>query len=142
MVNRKKVLFICTGNSCRSQMAEGLLRDMAGDQFEVFSAGSHPSRLHPASTIVMAELGINVSEQIAESINKYLNINIDIVISVCDNALENCPVFPENVEKIHWSIDDPFHGWGTEAGDLIPYRKTRDILNNQIRSFVNKENNY
>jgi len=139
MVNRKKVLFICTGNSCRSQMAEGLLRDIAGDQFEVFSAGSHPSRLHPASTIVMAELGINVSEQIAESINKYLNRNIDIVISVCDNALENCPVFPENVKKIHWSIDDPFHGWGTEPSDLIPYRETRDILNNHIHSFVNKE---
>ena len=104
MGNRASVIFICTGNSCRSQMAEGLLRNMAGDLFEVFSAGSHPSRLHPASIIVMAELGIDISNHSADSIDKYLDKDIDIVISVCDNARQVCPVFPGDVKQIHWSI--------------------------------------
>ncbi|MED5219659.1 MAG: arsenate reductase ArsC [Candidatus Neomarinimicrobiota bacterium] len=139
MGNRTKVIFICTGNSCRSQMAEGLLRYMAGDRFEVFSAGSHPSHLHPASIIVMAELGIDISNHSADSIDEYLDKDIDIVISVCDNARQVCPVFPGDVKRIHWSIDDPFHGWGAKPSDLIPYRETRDILKDQIESFINQE---
>ena len=139
MENREKVIFICTGNSCRSQMAEGLLRDMAGDRFEVFSAGSHPSRLHPASIIVMAELGIDISNHSADSIDEYLDKDIDIVISVCDNARQVCPVFPGNVKRIHWSIDDPFHGWGAEPSDLIPYRETRETLKDRLESFINRE---
>ena len=137
--NKTKVIFICTGNSCRSQMAEGLLRDMAGDRFEVFSAGSHPSRLHPASIIVMAELGIDISNHSADSIDKYLDKDIDIVITVCDNARQVCPVFPGNVKQIHWSIDDPFHGWGAEPSDLIPYRETRETLKDRLESFINRE---
>ena len=139
MRNRGKVIFICTGNSCRSQMAEGLLRNMAGDLFEVFSAGSHPSRLHPASIIVMAELGIDISNHSADSIDEYLDKNIDIVISVCDNARQACPSFPGDIQQIHWSIDDPFHGWGSESDDLLPYRETRDILKDRIESFINQE---
>ena len=134
--NKTKVIFICTGNSCRSQMAEGLLRDMAGDRFEVFSAGSHPSRLHPASIIVMAELEIDISNHSADSIDKYLDKDIDIVITVCDNARQVCPVFPGNVKRIHWSIDDPFHGWGAEPNDLEPYRDTREELKNRINDFL------
>ena len=137
--NKTKVIFICTGNSCRSQMAEGLLRDMAGDRFEVFSAGSHPSRLHPASIIVMAELGIDISNHSADSIDEYLDKDIDIVISVCDNARQVCPVFPGDVQQIHWSIDDPFHGWGAEPSDLIPYREIREILKDRLESFINQE---
>ena len=137
--NKTKVIFICTGNSCRSQMAEGLLRDMAGDRFEVFSAGSHPSRLHPASIIVMAELEIDISNHSADSIDKYLDKDIDIVITVCDNARQVCPVFPGNVKRIHWSIDDPFHGWGAEPDDLIPYRETRETLKDRLESFINRE---
>ncbi len=139
MGNRTKVIFICTGNSCRSQMAEGLLRDMAGDRFEIFSAGSHPSRLHPASIIVMAELGIDISNHSADSIDEYLDKDIDIVISVCDNARQVCPVFPGDVQQIHWSIDDPFHGWGAEPSDLIPYREIREILKDRLESFINQE---
>ena len=139
MGNRGTVIFICTGNSCRSQMAEGLLRNMAGDLFEVFSAGSHPSRLHPASIIVMAELGIDISNHSADSIDEYLDKNIDIVISVCDNARQTCPSFPRDVQQIHWSIEDPFNGWGSEPGDLLPYRETRDILKDRIESFINQE---
>ena len=137
--NKTKVIFICTGNSCRSQMAEGLLRDMAGDRFEVFSAGSHPSRLHPASIIVMAELEIDISNHSADSIDKYLDKDIDIVITVCDNARQVCPVFSGNVKRIHWSIDDPFHGWGAEPSDLIPYRETRETLKDRLESFINRE---
>ena len=137
--NKTKVIFICTGNSCRSQMAEGLLRDMADDRFEVFSAGSHPSRLHPASIIVMAELKIDISNHSADSIDEYLDKNIDIVITVCDNARQVCPVFPGNVKRIHWSIDDPFHGWGADPVDLKPYQVTRKILKEKIQSFLKEK---
>ena len=137
--NKTKVIFICTGNSCRSQMAEGLLRDMAGDRFEVFSAGSHPSRLHPASIIVMAELKIDISNHSADSIDEYLDKDIDIVITVCDNARQVCPVFPGNIKRIHWSIDDPFQGWGSEPGDLIPYRETMETLKDRLEPFINRE---
>ena len=137
--NKTKVIFICTGNSCRSQMAEGLLRDMAGDRFEIFSAGSHPSRLHPASIIVMAELGIDISNHSADSIDEYLDKNIDIVISVCDNARQACPTFPGNIARIHWSIDDPFHGWGADPVDLKPYQVTRQILKEKIESFLKEK---
>ena len=112
---------------------------MAGDRFEVFSAGSHPSRLHPASIIVMAELEIDISNHSADSIDKYLDKDIDIVITVCDNARQVCPVFPGNVKRIHWSIDDPFHGWGAEPSDLIPYRETRETLKDRLESFINRE---
>ena len=137
--NKTKVLFICTGNSCRSQMAEGLLKNISGNHFDVFSAGSHPSRLHPASIIVMAELGIDISNNSTNRIDDYMNKGIDIVISVCDNARQVCPVFPTDVKQIHWNINDPFHGWGTESGDLLPYRETRDIIKGHIESFINQE---
>ena len=137
--NKTKVLFICTGNSCRSQMAEGLLKNISGNHFDVFSAGSHPSRLHPASIIVMAELGIDISNNSTNRIDDYMNKGIDIVISVCDNARQVCPAFPTDVKQIHWNINDPFHGWGAESGDLLPYRETRDIIKGHIESFINQE---
>ena len=118
MNKKKKVLFVCTGNSCRSQIAEGLLRDLSNAHYEVFSAGSHPSRLHPASVAVMAEWGIDISNQTSDNIDEYLDKNIDIVISVCDNAKQACPTFPGNVTQIHWSIDDPIQGWGADPVDL------------------------
>ena len=109
-MNKKKVIFICTGNACRSQIAEGLLREMSGESFEVYSAGSHPSRLHPASVVVMNEIGIDISHHKSESIDKYINSGIDIAITVCDNANNYCPNFPGNPEQIHWSIEDPYNG--------------------------------
>ena len=139
MKKMKKILFVCTGNSCRSQIAEGLLRDLAGDNFEVFSAGSHPSRVHPASIAVMAEWGIDISNHTSDWTNEYLDKSIDIVITVCDNANQACPTFPGDVKRIHWSIDDPFHGWGAEPADLEPYRETREILKEKIESFLNGE---
>lgn len=137
-MNKKKVIFICTGNACRSQMAEGLLRNISGESFQVFSAGSHPSRLHPASIIVMNEIGIDISFHESESIDKYIHSEIDIVITVCDNAQKLCPTFPGNVELLHWSIEDPYHGWSANDEDLPPYRITRDELIRRITSFLEK----
>ena len=135
-MDKKKVIFICTGNACRSQMAEGLLRHMAGDKFEVYSAGSHPSRLHPASVAVMAEWGIDIARHTAEPIDDYLDTGIDIAITVCDNAQQSCPTFPGNVEQIHWGLNDPYHGWGADPEDLPPYRETRDELKKRIEGFL------
>ena len=139
-MDKKKVIFICTGNACRSQMAEGLLRHMAGEKFEVYSAGSHPSRLHPASVVVMAEWNIDIIHHTSEPINDYLETGIDIVITVCDNAQQICPTFPGNVKRIHWGLDDPYHGWGAEPEDLLPYRETRDELKDRIKVFLTEQN--
>jgi len=132
----RKVLFLCTGNSCRSQMAEGLLRHLAGDRFQVFSAGVSPSRVHPMSIHVMAEIGIDISSQTSDDVHDYLDAGIDILISVCDYARETCPVFPRKVEHIHWSIEDPFHGWEFEESQLPAYRATRDELKSRIEDFL------
>ena len=93
MVKKQKVLFVCTGNSCRSQIAEGLLRDMADDQFDVFSCGTHPIRVHPNAIAVMEEWGIDISNHTSDDINDYLAEGINIVISVCDHANKLCPIF-------------------------------------------------
>ena len=136
---KNKIIFICTGNSCRSQIAEGLLRDEAGDKFEIFSAGSHPSRLHPAAIKVMAEWGIDIQRQKSEKIDKYLNKGINIVITVCDNAKSNCPNFPDEKMIIHWSIKDPFHGWNDHEKDLEPYRMARNKIKEKINNFLQKD---
>lgn len=139
MNQKKKVLFVCTGNSCRSQMAEGILRDIAGNQFEVFSAGSHPSRVHPMSIAILAEWGIDISHHTSDFIDMYLDEGIDIVITVCDNANEICPIFPGEVQRIHWSIDDPFHGWGNEEQFKNRYRETRNDIKARIEKLVKSE---
>ena len=120
-------------------MAEGLLRHMAGDKFEVYSAGSHPARLHPASVAVMAEWGIDIARHTADPIDDYLDTGIDITITVCDNAQQSCPTFPGNVEQIHWGLDDPYHSWGADPEDLHPYRETRDELKERIEGFLTEQ---
>jgi arsenate reductase len=136
---KKKVLFLCTGNSCRSQIGEGLLRHLAGDKYEVFSAGVEPSRLHPMSVLVMNEIGVDISQQSSDDVNDYVNSGIDIVISVCDHAAQTCPTFPGEVERIHWSIKDPFHGWDVDDTKLPDYRKTRDDLKQRIQNFISHQ---
>ncbi len=121
-------------------MAEGLLRHMAGNKFKVYSAGSHPSRLHPASVAVMAEWNIDIAHHTSEPINDYLETGIDIVITVCDNAKQICPTFPGNVKRIHWGLDDPYHGWGAKPEDLLPYREIRDELKDKIKVFLTEQN--
>ena len=124
MEKRQKVLFVCTGNSCRSQIAEGLLRHLANGRFDVYSAGSHPTRVHPNAITVMKELNIDISNHTSDSIHQYLDEGIDIVITVCDNADQVCPIFPGNVKRLHWSIDDPFRGWDSDPNHLNNFRNT------------------
>ena len=136
MTKKKKVLFICTGNACRSQIAHGLLRDMAANRFEVFSAGSHPSRVHPMSIVVMEEVGVDISHHTSDYVDDYLDEGIDIAITVCDNANQACPTFPGEVERIHWSIDDPFKGWNFDTSQMDSFRETRGEINERLETFL------
>ena len=138
MVSKQKVLFVCTGNSCRSQIAEGLLNKMAAKYFEVYSAGSHPSRVHPNAISVMKEIKIDISNHTSNSVVEYLNTGIDIVITVCDDAKLACPIFPKKTVKIHWSIDDPFQGWDENKKHLTNFRKARNELQDHIKKFINE----
>jgi len=133
---KKKVLFICTGNACRSQIAHGLLNELANSDFEVFSAGSHPSKVHPISIAVMEEIGLDISKHTSDHIDDYLNKDIDIVITVCDNAKNACPTFSENVNRIHWSIDDPFKNWNFDLDQLSTFRETREEIKSRLLKFI------
>ena len=133
---KKKVLFICTGNACRSQIAHGLLNELANSDFEVFSAGSHPSKVHPISIAVMEEIGLDISKHTSDHIDDYLNKDIDIVITVCDNAKNACPTFSENVKRIHWSIDDPFKNWNFDLDQLSTFRETREEIKSRLLKFI------
>src|SRR6184192_3332267 len=110
---KRKVLFLCTGNSCRSQMAEGLLRHLAGDRFEVASAGTHPQGLNPGAVAVMQEIGIDIAHQQSKSVDHFAREHFDYVITVCDRAKESCPIFPAQSSVLHWSFDDPASAAGT-----------------------------
>ena len=132
----KKVIFICTGNACRSQMAEGFLNYYKGNKYEVYSAGTNPTRVHPAAIKVMSELKIDISNHTSDHMNDFLHKGIDIVITVCDDANRKCPVFPGSQKSIHWSIKDPFINWSDEDHLLEPYRNARDIILNKIIEFI------
>ena len=136
MIKKQKIIFICTGNACRSQIAEGIMRNLAGDKFDVYSAGSHPTKVHPMSIKVMKEVGIDISSQTSDPISLYLNEIMDIVVTVCDDASKACPIFPGNVERIHWSIEDPFKGWDLDSDDLLNFRKTREDLTKRIKNLL------
>lgn len=136
MLKKEKIIFICTGNACRSQIAEGVMRKLAGDKFDVFSAGSHPSLVHPMSIKVMKEIGIDITPHTSDPILNFLSKNINIVVTVCDNADRECPVFPGKVERIHWSIKDPFKGWNSHPDDLVNFRKTREDLTARIKNLI------
>ena len=136
MLKKEKIIFICTGNACRSQIAEGIMRHLAGNKYDVFSAGSHPTLVHPISIKVMKEIGIDISSHTSDPISHFLSENMNIVITVCDNADKVCPVFPGKVEHIHWSIEDPFKGWTSDSDDLVNFRKTRDDLAKRIKNLL------
>lgn len=136
MSERKRVLILCTGNSARSQMAEGLLRDLAGDRFEVASAGVAPTHVRPEAVTVMREIGIDISRHHSKSVDEFAGQQFDYVITVCDNANEQCPVFPGKTERIHWSFDDPAAAEGDEHARLAVFRRVRDEILNQLRAFV------
>ncbi len=123
------VLILCTGNSCRSQMAEALLRAAAGDAVEVLSAGSKPTGHVNARAIqVMREIGIDISGQRSKSWQEYLDHHIDTVITVCGNADQACPIYPGQVNRHHWRFDDPAHATGTEEQVLAEFRRVRDEI--------------
>ena len=132
----KRVLFLCTGNSARSQMAEGLLRHMAGDRFEVASAGVSPTKLRPEATEVMREIGIDISQQRSKAVDDLVDREFDYVITVCDNANERCPVFPGTTNRIHWSFDDPAAVEGDELARLAVFRRVRDEILHRLQLFV------
>ena len=136
---KKKIIFICTGNSCRSQMAEGLMRDAVGEYFDVLSAGSYPSKVHPAAIKVMKEEGIDIQNQKSESVNNYLERNIEIIITVCEKANQVCPNFPNGRTRMHWNIKDPFHSWDSEERDLAPYRIARNEIKKKINNLITSE---
>lgn len=133
MESKKKVLFLCTGNSARSQMAEGILRHLAGDWYDVFSAGTHPKGVHPRTTEVMNELGIDISRQSSKDVQQFANQTFDCVITVCDRAKQQCPVFP-GAEPIHWGFDDPAEAKADRQ--LEVFRQVRDEIHRRIRLFL------
>lgn len=133
---RQRVLILCTGNSARSQMAEGLLRHDAGDKFEVFSAGVEPSFVRPQAIEAMRETGIDISGHRSKSVEEFSGQEFDYVITVCDNANERCPVFPGKTRRIHWSFDDPAAAEGNEEARLAVFRRVRDEIRERLRSFI------
>ena len=128
----RRVLFLCTHNSARSQMAEGLLRQLGGDRFDVHSAGTEATRLRPLAIAAMRELGIDISHQVSKTLDPYLEQRFDDVITVCDDANETCPVFPNATRRLHWSVPDPSKATGTADEQLGVYRRVRDDLRARI----------
>lgn len=134
-----RVLILCTGNSARSQMAEGVLRHDAGDVYEVFSAGTKPTQVRPEAVAVMREVGIDISGHRSKSVDEFAGQNFDYVITVCDNAKESCPIFPAKTKRIHWSIEDPAAVQGSEEERLAAFRLVRDELRARLQAFVQGE---
>ena len=132
---KKRILFLCTGNSCRSQMAEGLLRHFRGNKFEVYSAGVKPTRINPLSIKAMNEIGIDISNQKSKSVEEFLSQPFDIVVTVCDNAKQTCPIFPGKYKKLHWNLGDPAEAKGSDEERLKVFRKIRDAIRSKINGF-------
>jgi arsenate reductase (thioredoxin) len=135
----KRILILCTGNSCRSQMAEGYLKQFAGSKAEVFSAGIETHGVNPKAVQVMKEDGIDISHQTSNNVNEYRNIDFDFVITVCDNAKELCPVFPSKAKKFHQNFPDPAKATGAEQEVMQQFSKVRDMIKYYSQDFV-KEN--
>ena len=131
-----RVLFVCTGNSARSVMAEALLRQHGGDAFEVYSAGTEPKGINPLTLRVLAEAGIDASWARSKSVNEFLGQSFDHVVTVCDQARQSCPVFPGVHESLHWGYEDPAAAEGTEAERLAVFRKVFIQLGERIRQFA------
>ena len=137
---RARVLFVCTHNSARSQMAEGLLRDRAGDRFEVTSAGTEATHVRPLAIRAMAEIGIDISGQESKTLERYLGESFEYVITVCDDANEACPFFPGAKKRLHWSFEDPSRAEGPEDERLAIFRRVRDEIRERIeQEFVNQK---
>lgn len=133
-----RVLFLCTHNSARSQMAEGLLRSLGGDRFDVHSAGTVASQLRPEAIAAMTELGIDISAQSSKDLAPFLGQSFDRVVTVCDEAKESCPIFPGARSTAHWSIDDPAAVAGGDDERLAAFRRARDELRGRVAALVDE----
>ena len=131
-----RVLFLCTHNSARSQMAEGLLRFLGGQRFEVMSAGTEPGQVHPLAIRAMDEIGIDIAAARSKDVAQFVGQDFDYVITVCDRANESCPIFPGDPKRIHWSFPDPSSVQGTDEARLMAFRKVRDELRQRLRTWI------
>lgn len=134
----ERVLILCTGNSARSQMAEGLLRAMGGDRYRVESAGVRPGSVRAEAVEAMREIGIDISHHRSKSVDEFVGQPFDYVITVCDHANEHCPVFPASTQRLHWSLEDPAAVEGTPQVRLAAFRRIRDEIQERLRSFVSR----
>jgi arsenate reductase (thioredoxin) len=125
---KPKVLFLCTGNSARSQMAEGYLRHLAGDRFEVLSAGTEPKALNPLAVEAMREIGIDISHHHSKDVRDLVGTSIQIVVTVCANAQQRCPVFPSTFKNLHWDLDEPAAAEGADEARAQVFRRVRDEI--------------
>ena len=132
----KKIMFLCTANSCRSQMAEGLVREFGKDLVQPYSAGLFPSYVHPRAIEVMKEIGIDISNQKSKTIDEELLKKMDIIITLCGHAEASCPMTPPEIKRIHWPIEDPVGDIGTEQEIMDAFRKARDEIKTKIQSMV------
>lgn len=135
----KKVLIVCTGNSCRSQMAEGWIRKFTADKTQVFSAGTHPEKVNPLAIKVMQMECVDIAHHQSNLVDDYLNIDLDYVITVCDNANEKCPHFFHSGKKIYKCFPDPAKAKGTKNEVILTYMKVRDMLKEFCKDFVQNE---
>ncbi len=131
-MGKQRVLFLCTHNSARSQMAEALLRALAGERFEACSAGTQATQVRPLAVQAMQEIGVDISGQESKTLDRYLGEPFDAVITVCDDANESCPVFTGARVRLHWSFPDPSRAGGSEAEQLAAYRNVRDAIRARI----------
>ena len=132
----KNILVLCTGNSCRSQIAEGYLRHFAGEKAEIYSAGIETHGVNPRAISIMKEDGIDISKHTSNNIDEYLDIDFDFVITVCDNAKEHCPIFPTKAKKFHYNFPDPAKSKGTEEEVLEEFRQVRQMIKDYSKQFV------
>lgn len=132
----KKILVLCTGNSCRSQIADGYLKHFAGNRAEVYSAGVETHGVNPRAIAIMAEDGIDISTHTSNNVSEYMGIDFDYVITVCDNAKERCPVFPSRAQQFHHNFPDPAKATGTEEVVMGEFRKVREMIKEYSRNFV------
>ena len=134
-MGKKRVLVLCTGNSARSQMGEGLFRAEGGATLDVFSAGTKPGSVRPEAITVMKEIGIDISGHRSKSVDEFAGQSFDYVVTVCDNARDNCPVFPAGTERIHWGFEDPAAVEGSEGERLSAFRRIRDQIHERVKAF-------
>ena len=138
----KNILVLCTGNSCRSQIAEGYLRYFAGDKTNIYSAGIETHGVNPKAINIMKRDGIDISGHTSNNINEYIDINFDFVITVCDNARESCPYFPTQAVKLHQNFPDPAKATGTDDEVMEQFRKVREMIRTYTQNFVNENLKY